>query len=57
MRDVHERDADLIVDRVELKEHVLAKLQVERGERLDKEQHLRTVDEGARYRDALLLAA
>ena len=57
VRDVHERDADLIVDRVELKEHVLAKLQVERSERLVKEQHLRTVDEGARDRDALLLAA
>ena len=57
MRDVHERDADLVVDRVELEEHVLAKLQVERGERLVKKQHLRAVDEGARNRDALLLAA
>ena len=36
---------------------VLAKLQVERGERLVKKEHLRTVDEGARNRDALLLTA
>ena len=57
MRDVHERDADLVVDRVELEEHVLAKLKVERGERLVKKQHLRPVDEGARDCDALLLAA
>ena len=57
VRDVHERDADLVVDRVELEEHVLAELQVERRERLVQEKHLRPVDEGARYRDALLLAA
>ena len=57
VRDVHERDADLVVDRVELEKHVLAKLQVERGERLVKKQHLGPVNEGARNRDALLLTA
>ena len=57
MGDVHEGDADLVVDGVELDEHVLAQLEVERGERLVEEQHLRAVDEGARDGDALLLPA
>ena len=57
VRHVHERDPDLVVDRVELEKHVLAQLEVERGERLVQEQDLRAVDEGPRYRDTLLLAA
>ena len=37
--------------------HLLAELQVERAERLVEEQHLRPVDDRARERDALALAA
>ena len=55
--DVEEGDADLVVDEVELDLHVLAQLQVERGERLVEQQHLRVVDERPGDRDALLLPA
>ena len=37
--------------------HLLAQLQVERAERLVEQQHLRPVDDRARERDALALAA
>ena len=57
MRDVHERDADLVLDPLELELHLLAELEVERAERLVEEQHARPVDERARQGDALLLAA
>ena len=57
VRDVEERDADLVVDAVQLDLHVLPQLQVERGERLVEEQHLRLQDERAGDGDALLLAA
>ena len=42
---------------LQLELHLLAQLQVERAERLVEKQHLRLVDERARERDALLLAA
>ena len=46
-----------LLDRLELDLHLLAQLQVERAERLVEEQHARPVDERARQRDALPLAA
>ena len=55
--DVDERDADLLLDRLELDLHLLAELQVERAERLVEEQHARPVDERAGEGDALALAA
>ena len=42
---------------LQLELHLLAELQVERAERLVEQQHARLVDERARERDALLLAA
>ena len=54
---VDERDADLLLDRLELDLHLLAELEVERAERLVEEQHARPVDERAGERDALALAA
>ena len=57
MRDVHERDADLVLDPLQLELHLLAQLEVERPERLVEEEHPRPVDECARERDPLLLAA
>ncbi len=57
VRDVDERDPDLALDALELDLHLLAQLQVERAERLVEQQHLRAVDDRARERDALALAA
>ena len=57
VRDVDERDADVVLDRLELELHLLAELQVERAERLVEEEHARLVDERARERYPLLLAA
>ena len=57
MRDVHEREADLGLDPLELELHLAAQLEVERAERLVEQQHLGTVDDRAGQRDALLLAA
>src|SRR5204863_439791 len=60
VRDIHEGDPDLThgaLDPLELDLHLLPQLQVERAERLVEEQHLRVVDQGARERDALALAA
>ena len=54
---VDERDADLLLDRLELDLHLLAELEVERAERLVEEQHARPVDERPGERDALALAA
>ena len=57
MRDVDEGDPDLVLDALQLQLHLLAELEIERAERLVEQQHLRVVDERARERDALLLAA
>ena len=57
VRDVDERDAELVLDRLQLELHLLAQLQVERAERLVQQQDARTVDESAGERDPLLLAA
>ena len=54
---VDERDPDLALDVLQLELHRLAQLQVERAERLVEQQHRGEVDEGARERDALTLAA
>ena len=54
---VDERDPDLLLERLQLELHLLAKLQVERAERLVEEQDGRPVDEGPGQRDALLLPA
>ena len=45
------------LDRLELDLHLLAQLEVERAERLVEQQHARPVDQRARERDALPLAA
>ena len=57
MRDVHERDADVLLDALELDLQLLAQAQVQRAERLVEQQGPRAVDERAGERDALLLAA
>ena len=57
MRHVHERDADVVLDALELDLQLTAQAQVERAERLVEEQRARVVHERARERDALLLAA
>ncbi len=57
MRDEDEGDAGGLLDVLELLLHVLAELQVERGERLVEQQELGVVDEGAGDSHALLLAA
>ena len=57
VRDVHERDADLLLDALELDLELAAQAQVERAERLVEQERARAVDERAGERDALLLAA
>lgn len=57
VRNVHKRDTDPIVNRVEFEKHVLTELEVKRRERLVQEEHLRTVHERPRDRDTLLLSA
>ena len=57
MRHVHERDADVLLDLLELELELLAQPQVERAERLVEQQRARAVDERAGERHALLLAA
>ena len=57
MGHVDERDADLLLDGLELDLHLLAELQVERPERLVEEQDARPVDERSREGDALPLTA
>ena len=57
MRDVDERDPDGLLDVLELDLHLLAELEVERAQRLVQQQHAGAVDERARERDALPLAA
>ncbi len=55
--DEHEGDAELALQRLQLDLHLFAQLQVERAERLVEQQHLRLVDQRARQRHALALAA
>ena len=55
--DEDEGDPDLALDPLELELHLLAQLEVERAERLVEQQHLRLVDDRARQRDPLALAA
>src|SRR6185436_18218616 len=57
VRHVDERDAHLAVHALQLELHLLAELEVERAERLVEEKDGRVVDERARQRDPLLLAA
>ena len=57
MRDVDERRAELVLDALQLELHLLAQLHVERAERLVEQQRGGPVDERARERDPLLLAA
>jgi hypothetical protein len=54
---IHERDADLALDRAELLLHLLAQLQVERAERLVQQQDARAVHERAGKGHALPLPA
>jgi hypothetical protein len=56
VRDVHERDPQVVLEGFQLELELLAQLQVERAERLVEEKHLRAVDERPRKRDPLLLA-
>ena len=53
----HEGDAELVLDVQQLELRVLAQLLVERGERLVEQQELGALDQRARERDALALAA
>jgi hypothetical protein len=55
--DVHEGDADLLLQLLELVLHRLAQLEVEGAEGLVEEEHRRPVDQRARQGDALPLAA
>ena len=55
--DVDEGRADLAVDLRQLDLEALAQLEVERAERLVEQQHRRPLDERARHRHALPLAA
>ena len=55
--DEHERDADFLLQRLELLLHLLAQLEIERAQRLIQEQHLGGVDEGAGQGHPLALAA
>jgi hypothetical protein len=57
VRHVDERDPELALQRLEEDLHLLAQLQVERAERLVEQQDARSVDDRARERDALALAA
>jgi hypothetical protein len=54
---VDERDADVVLDPLQLELHLLAELQVERPERLVEEEDAWAVHERAGERDPLLLAA
>ena len=56
VRHVHERDAHLALDPLQLDLHLLAELEVERPERLVEQEHLGLVDDRAGQRHALALA-
>ena len=55
--DDDEGDADLVLQALQLHLHGAAQLLVERAERLVEQQQTRPLDQRARQRDALLLAA
>ena len=55
--DVDEGDADALLDGSQLRPHMLAQLEIERGERFVEQQHMRLGTERPRHRDTLLLAA
>ena len=57
VRDKDEGDPGRLLDVFQLLLHILAQLQVQRGERLVQQQHLRPADQGACDRHALLLSA
>ena len=57
MGHVHEGNADVLLDALELDLQLLAQAQVERAERLVEQQRARAVDQRAGERDALGLAA
>ena len=55
--DVDEGDADPLLDGAQLRAHVLAQLEIERGERFVEQQHVRFGGEGAGDGDPLALPA
>src|SRR5581483_5370716 len=57
VRDVDERDPNLLLDPLQLDLHLLTELEVERAEGLVEQQHLRPVDDRPGESDALPLAA
>ncbi len=57
MGHVDERDADLMLDRLELDLHLVAELAVERAERFVEEQDRGPIDQRSGQCHALLLAA
>jgi hypothetical protein len=57
VRHVHEGQAEIVLQRLQLELQLLPQLEVERAERLVEEQHARRVDQRTGERDALLLAA
>ena len=57
VRHVDERDAELVLNPLEEELHLLAKLEIERTERLVQQQHSRPAHECPGQRDALLLAS
>ena len=57
MCDEHERDTELLLERLQLLLHLLPELEVERAERLVEEQHRRLDHERASEGHALTLAA
>ncbi len=57
VRDEDRRDAERALQPLQFEPHLLAQLLVEVRQRLVEQQHLRLDDDGARERDALLLAA
>ena len=57
MGDVKKRDAQPALQRLELDLHLFPHLAVQGGERLVEQEETRSIDERARQRNALLLAA
>src|SRR5689334_10503220 len=57
VRDKDEGDADLLLQRLQLHLHLLAKFEIERAKRFVEEKHFRPVDQRARQRHALPLPA
>ena len=57
VRHEHEGDADRLLQLAQFDLHLLAQLLVERAQRFVEQQHLRPLDQRARQRHALALAA